>query len=70
MLGPFYRPHAPFRKNLNPADFNGEELHISGRIMTEDGKSPISDYLIEILHPFVRVRVSSDFPNLCSDDAV
>lgn len=48
ILGPFYRPHAPFRKNLNQADFNGEELHLSGTICKEDGKSPMSNCLIEI----------------------
>lgn len=48
ILGPFYRPNAPFRENLNPPDFSGEELHISGAIMKEDGKSPMSNGLIEI----------------------
>ncbi len=48
ILGPFYRPNAPLRSNLNPEVFNGEELHLSGNIMKEDGKSPMSDCLIEI----------------------
>lgn len=38
ILSPYYRPGAPFRQNLNPADFNGEVLHLSGAIYKEDGK--------------------------------
>lgn len=47
ILGPFYRPGAPFRTNLNPPDFTGEILHLSGRVYREDGK-PASNCLIEI----------------------
>lgn len=48
ILGPLYRPGAPLRENLNPKDFKGEVLHLSGTIYKEDGKTPISDCLIEI----------------------
>ena len=48
ILGPFYRPNAPFRINLNPADFKGEILHLSGTIYKEDGKTPMSNCLMEI----------------------
>jgi protocatechuate 3,4-dioxygenase beta subunit len=48
ILGPFYRPGAPFRENLNPADFKGEILHLSGSIFKEDGKTPMKNCLIEI----------------------
>jgi len=48
ILGPFYRPGAPFRKNLNPSDFAGEILNLSGTIFKEDGKTPMSNCLIEI----------------------
>jgi catechol 1,2-dioxygenase len=48
ILGPFYRPGAPFRKNLNPKNFKGEVLNLSGTIFKEDGKTPLSDCLIEI----------------------
>lgn len=48
ILGPFYRPGAPFRKNLNPPDFKGEILHLSGTIFKEDGKTRMNDCLIEI----------------------
>ena len=48
ILGPFYRPDAPLRANLNPPDFNGEVLHLSGIVFKEDGKTPLKDCLIEI----------------------
>ena len=48
ILGPFYRPGAPFRKNLNPGDFKSEVLHLKGTIFREDGRTPIKNCLIEI----------------------
>src|SRR5262245_57287462 len=48
ILGPFYRPGAPFRKNLNPPGFNGEVLNLSGTIFKEDAKTPMNNCLIEI----------------------
>ena len=48
ILGPLYRPGAPLRENLNPKDFNGEVLHLSGTIFKEDGSTPMSDCLIEV----------------------
>lgn len=48
ILGPYYRPGAPFRKNLNPTGFKGEVLHLSGTIFKEDGKTPLKNCLIEI----------------------
>lgn len=48
ILGPFYRPNAPLRKNLNPKDFNGTALHLSGRILKDDGKTPMKDCMVEI----------------------
>ena len=48
ILGPFYRPGAPFRKNLNPANFAGTILNLSGTLFKEDGKSPAKNCLIEI----------------------
>lgn len=48
ILGPFYRPGAPIRTNINPADFTGELLHLDGRIFKEDGKTPFRNCLVEI----------------------
>jgi catechol 1,2-dioxygenase len=48
ILGPFYRPNAPFRTNLNPSDFSGEALHLSGTVIKSDGKTLMSNCLIEI----------------------
>jgi protocatechuate 3,4-dioxygenase beta subunit len=48
ILGPFYRPAAPFRENLNPKDFKGEVLHLAGTIFKEDGRTPMPNCLIEV----------------------
>lgn len=48
ILGPFYRPGAPFRINLNPADFSGEVLNLVGTLFMADGKTPLNNCLIEI----------------------
>lgn len=48
ILGPFYRPGAPFRTNLNPTGYDGDVLHLSGTIFKKDGRTPAAKCLIEI----------------------
>ena len=48
ILGPFYRPGAPIRQNLNPKDFKGNVLHLYGTIYKEDGKTAMPECLVEI----------------------
>jgi len=48
ILGPFYRPGAPIRANINPTNFSGDLLHVSGTIFKEDGATPFQNCLIEI----------------------
>lgn len=48
ILGPFYRPGAPLRVNVNPPGFAGEIMHLSGTIYKEDQKTPFKNGLIEI----------------------
>src|SRR5262245_52016241 len=48
ILGPYYRPGAPFRSNINPPDFEGRSLHLSGTIYRNDGLTPNKDCFIEI----------------------
>lgn len=48
ILGPFYRPGAPLRTNINPPGFSGETLHLSGTIFKEDQKTPFRNCLIEV----------------------
>ena len=48
ILGPYYRPGAPFRHNINPPGFSGEQLHLSGTIFKEDQQTPFANRLIEI----------------------
>ena len=48
ILGPFYRPNAPIRTNINPADYSGKLFHLSGTIFKEDGKTPFKDSEVEV----------------------
>ncbi len=48
LLGPFYRPGAPARSNINPKGYSGQVFHVSGTVFKEDGKTPFKDSLIEI----------------------
>src|SRR5215203_5952561 len=48
ILGPFYRPNAPLRININPAAYSGKPFHLSGTVFKEDGKTPFRNCLVEI----------------------
>lgn len=48
ILGPFYRPNAPIRTNINPPDYTGPIFHLSGTVYKEDGKTPFANSLVEI----------------------
>ena len=47
ILGPFYRPGSPMRSNLIPAGSTAEVMHLGGTIFQKDGKTPMSNTLIE-----------------------
>jgi protocatechuate 3,4-dioxygenase beta subunit len=48
VLGPYYRPGAPLRADINPPGFSGDLLHLSGTIFKEGGETPFENCLIEI----------------------
>lgn len=48
ILGPFYRPGSPLRSNLIPYGSTGEVMHLSGTVFQIDGKTPLSNTLIEV----------------------
>src|SRR5260221_10638975 len=48
VLGPFYRPGAPTRNNINPQGYTGQIFHVSGTIFKEDVKTPFKNALVEI----------------------
>src|SRR5678809_1702035 len=50
ILGPFYRPGAPFKTNLIQSGTKGETLYFSGTVIGKDGKSPVNGALVEIWH--------------------
>ena len=49
ILGPFYRPGAPFKTDLIQAGTKGETLHFSGTVFGKDGKA-LKSALVEIWH--------------------
>lgn len=50
ILGPFYRPGAPFRTDLVQPNTHGEVIHFAGTIFEKDGKTPAKNALMEIWH--------------------
>lgn len=48
ILGPFYRPGSPMRSNLIPTGSTGEVMNLAGTIFQKDGKTPLSNALIEV----------------------
>lgn len=50
ILGPFYRPGAPFATDLVQPGTKAQLLHFSGTILDTDGTTPVQDALIEIWH--------------------
>jgi catechol 1,2-dioxygenase len=50
ILGPFYRPGAPFKTDLIQPGTKGETLHFSGTVIGKDGKTPVKEALVEIWH--------------------
>jgi protocatechuate 3,4-dioxygenase beta subunit len=50
ILGPFYRPGSPIRKNLRLPKSNGTPIVLKGHIFKENGKTPINNALVEIWH--------------------
>ena len=48
ILGPFYRPGAPIRSNLIPPGISGKAMHFGGTIFQKDGKTPLSNAMIEV----------------------
>lgn len=50
ILGPFYRPGSPLRTNLRLANSNGTPIVLKGNIFKEDGKTPITNAIVEIWH--------------------
>jgi protocatechuate 3,4-dioxygenase beta subunit len=50
ILGPFYRPGAPLKTNLILPHSKGTPVVLKGNIFKEDGKTPVSNALVEIWH--------------------
>ncbi len=62
ILGPFYRPAAPFRAKITPPLESGMLLVISGRVWSFASKKPISNAVIDIWQADSRGRYDNDDP--------
>lgn len=47
ILGPYYRPGSPMRSLLIPEGSKGEPMNLTGTVFQKDGKTPLSNVLIE-----------------------
>ncbi len=50
ILGPFYRPDAPSRKDLTREGLEGTIVEVKGNVYTDDCTTPIQNALVEIWH--------------------
>ncbi|MEO9533350.1 MAG: hypothetical protein ABJG68_10455 [Crocinitomicaceae bacterium] len=50
ILGPFYRPKAPIRKDMLFEGLKGNRISIVGKVYTDDCKTVLEDALVEVWH--------------------
>lgn len=62
ILGPFYRPGAPFRGKITPPLEPGDVLLISGRVWAFDTKKPLVNAIVEIWQANAKGRYDNDDP--------
>jgi len=48
ILGPFYRPNAPFRDDLTGDGVQGRKLVVKGRVIGRDCKTVVKDALVDV----------------------
>mgnify|MGYP005750362621 FL=1 len=50
ILGPFYRPEAPIRKDLSFKGLEGNKVMVKGRVFGDDCTTPLKNAQVEIWH--------------------
>lgn len=50
ILGPFYRPNAPFRSDLTQKELVGTRIKLKGKVYKSDCVSELKDAMVEIWH--------------------
>src|SRR5262249_47516111 len=60
ILGPYYRPAAPFRAKLTPPLEPGTVLLISGRVWAHDTRKPITGALLDVWQANAKGRYDND----------
>jgi catechol 1,2-dioxygenase len=63
ILGPYYRPGAPFRGKITPPLEGGEVLVVRGRVWAFDTKKPLLSATLDIWQANAAGRYDNDDPN-------
>jgi protocatechuate 3,4-dioxygenase beta subunit len=62
ILGPFYRPHAPFRGKLTPPLEPGDVLLITGRVWSLATRQPLASAVLDLWQANAEGRYDNDDP--------
>jgi catechol 1,2-dioxygenase len=62
ILGPYYRPGAPFRAKVTPPLEPGDVLLVSGRVWAFDTKKPLANAVLDIWQANAQGRYDNDDP--------
>ncbi len=63
ILGPFYRPGAPFRAKITPPLEPGTVMLINGRVWGHDTKKPLAGVVLDIWQANAKGRYDNDDPS-------
>ena len=57
ILGPFYRPGAPFKTDLVQPGTKGQLLHFGGTVFAKNGSTPLKDTLVMRMERMITLRM-------------
>ncbi len=46
--GPYYLPNTPFRDVIHPAQYTGDKLIVSGKLLNNDCQTPVADAVLDV----------------------
>lgn len=64
ILGPYYRPGAPFRGKITPPLEAGDVLVVRGRVWAFDTKKPLTTVILDVWQANAEGRYDNDDPNI------
>lgn len=63
ILGPFYKPNAPTRKDLTYKNIEGTTITLKGTVYKSDCITPLKDVLVEIWHANINGEYDNESSN-------